>query len=203
MDNNDIKNNNNNGNNELKNIAHFLFEGSMLKRVMRTGYPFLGRGEESTAAHSFGACLIAFVLARMTPEVNLEKLLKLILFHDLPEARTGDTNAVHKRYVQVDEKLAIDNMIKNLPFKDELMEVFRDYEAKESIEAILAHDADKLDILIALKEQGDIGCNDAFIWLPYVKNRLKSEQAKKLADAILNTRWADWWMKEIIEGFED
>jgi len=195
-------NSNDNKSNELKNIAHFLFEGSMLKRVMRTGYPFLGRGEESTAAHSFGACIIAFVLARMTPGVNLEKLLKICLFHDLPEARTGDTNAVHKRYVHVNEKLAVENMIKNLPFNNELHEIFEDYSNLQSIESILAHDADKLDILIALKEQGDIGCNDALIWLPYVKNRLKSEQALKLADAILNTRWADWWMKEIIEGYE-
>ncbi|MGL4208477.1 MAG: HD domain-containing protein, partial [Candidatus Adiutrix sp.] len=80
-------------------IVDFLFEAMMLKRTPRSGYKFLGQGEETVAEHSFGVLIFAFVLAKMNPEVDLGKILRLALFHDLPEARTGDLNYMNKRYI--------------------------------------------------------------------------------------------------------
>ncbi len=183
---------------ETRRIARFLFEGSMLKRTWRTGYAFLGQGRESVAAHSFGVILIALMLARLVPTANRERLLLLCALHDLPEARTGDANAVHKRYVTIHEEKAVEDLTKGLPGGDELAGLLSEYRDKESLEAILAHDADQLDMILSLKEHVDLGSGDARLWIPHVLGRLRTEAAKRLCEAILEEHWAGWWMTELL-----
>ncbi len=179
-------------------MARFLFEGAMLKRTWRTGYAFLGQGRESVAAHTFGTMLCAFTLGRGDEEVDLEKLLLMCLVHDLPEARMGDANAVHKRYLERKEEKAVAHMVRDLPGGREIARLIEEFNKGESREAILARDADQLDMLISLKEHLDTGSRDAAIWIPYVEARLKSTEAKELARRILQEHWASWWMRELI-----
>jgi putative hydrolase of HD superfamily len=186
------------GHNDLKRLVRFLFEGNMLKRTWRTGYAFLGQGRESVAAHTFGTLLIAFALAKGEPDIDELRLLKLCLIHDLPEARTGDANAVHKRYVTRHEEEAVRDMTKGLAWGAELAALFQEFQERSSKEAILAHDADQLDMILSLKMHLDTGSEDALRWLPHVKKRLLTEKAKALAEAILQEHWACWWMNELI-----
>ena len=44
-----------------KAAAKFLYEVGMLKKTPRTGYRFLGSGEESVAEHSFRTAVIGYV----------------------------------------------------------------------------------------------------------------------------------------------
>jgi len=178
--------------------ARFLFEGSMLKNTMRTGYSFLGKGQESVAAHTFGMTLAAMVLARSRQGINMEKLLKLCLLHDLPEARTGDANAVHKLYIVIDEQAAVRDMVKGLPGGEEITELLDEYRRCETEEAILAHDADQIDMLLSLKEHYDTGSTDAALWMPHVMARLQTREAEALAEAILGEHWAGWWMRQLL-----
>ncbi len=184
--------------NSLSPVARFLYESSMLKKILRTGYPFLGKGEESVAAHTFGVLMAAFAIAKEFDSVNMERLLQLCLFHDLPEARTGDANAVNKMYVSVDEDKAAKDMAKELEWGNEIYELLKEYWDAKSLESQIAHDADQLDMLLSLKEHLDTGSKDAAIWIPYVKARLKTEPAKKLAESILNEHWASWWMRSLL-----
>lgn len=170
----------------------------MLKRTWRTGYAFLGQGRESVAAHSFGVVLIALMLARLVPSADRERLLLLSLLHDLPEARTGDANAVHKRYLAIREEEAAADLVSGLPGGEEIMALLCEYRNGETVESVLAHDADQLDMLLSLKENLDLGSSDAGNWIPHVKARLKSEAAKVLANAILDEHWASWWMSELL-----
>jgi len=84
----------------MKRIAEFLFEIGMLKRSPRTGYQFLGTGGESVADHSFRTAVIGYVLASMEPDADRSKVILMCLFHDFPEARTGDHNYVNKNTLQ-------------------------------------------------------------------------------------------------------
>ncbi len=187
------------GRKETRRLARFLFEGAMLKRTWRTGYAFLGQGRESVAAHTFGVALIGLVLAsRFQEELDLEKLLKLCLFHDMPEARTGDANAVHKRYVTRNEVAAARDLTRGLPGGNEVMELIEEFRAGSSLEAVIARDADQLDMIISLKEHMDTGSKDASVWLPHVEKRLVTSQARELAGAITSEHWAAWWMNELI-----
>jgi putative hydrolase of HD superfamily len=90
----------------MKNIVNFLFEVGILKKIPRSGYQFLGTGGESIADHSFRVAIIAYLLAKREPEADAQKAVLMSLFHDLPEARTGDHNYVNKRYVVVNEDKA-------------------------------------------------------------------------------------------------
>ncbi|MDR1920846.1 MAG: HD domain-containing protein, partial [Candidatus Adiutrix sp.] len=122
-------------------LADFLFEAMMLKRTPRTGYQFLGHGRESVAEHSFGVVVLAFVLARMNGAACLEKMLKLAVFHDLAEARTGDLNYMNKRYAVMDEDRAMTDAAEGLPFGDELAGLWNEWRSGDSLEARLAADA--------------------------------------------------------------
>ena len=178
-------------------LARFLFEGMMLKRTWRTGYAFLGQGRESVAAHTFGVMFIAYVLSRVCDrEVDLERLLLLCMLHDLPEARTGDANAVHKRYVTIHEDAAVKDMLAGLPGAGEIRALLEEWNRGESLEAQIARDADQLDMLLSLKEHSDIGSSDAMMWIPHVRARLTTPWGKELAESVLDEHWASWWMAQ-------
>ena len=189
---------------DLCRVARFLFEAMMLKRTLRTGYAFLGQGKESVAAHTYGMLVTAYMLYRLHKgPVDLERLLLLALFHDLPEARTGDANRLHKRYVQVDEEKAAAEQLEGLPGREELKALYKEWREGKTMEARLAKDADQLDMLISLKEQLDLGSRDAALWIPHVRARLRTEAAKRLAEAVLSEHWASWWMKHVIGDEEN
>lgn len=181
----------------MKNIANLFFEAQMLQNVRRTGYHFLGAGEESVAEHSFMTTFIAYVISEMVPEVDARKIITMCLVHDLPEARIGDLNAVHKRYVKVEESKAVFHMTRNIPFGHDVAQLIEEFNAGETLEAKLANDADQLSFILELKALADIGHHSPETWLPALLKRLKTDTGVKIADAILNTRWDEWWRKEL------
>ncbi|MEJ2025184.1 MAG: HD domain-containing protein [Deltaproteobacteria bacterium] len=180
----------------MRNIANFLFEAGMLKKTPRTGYQFLGSGSESVADHSFRTALIGYVLAVNTEAADLQKVVLMCLFHDLPEARTGDHNYVNKRYVHVSEDQAAQDLLQDLAFGNSILQLLREFNRSESIEAQLAKDADQLDLILELKEQKDLGNPYAGQWLSYALKRLMSPEAKRLADEIMETDSTDWWFEK-------
>lgn len=179
----------------MKEMVHFLFEVGMLKKTPRTGYQFLGSGEESVAEHSFRTAIIGYVLSLQEVGTDCMKTVLMCLFHDLPEARTGDHNYVNKKYVKVDEEKAIRDLVRSLPFAGEIMAHIREFNRADSLEARLARDADQLDLILELKEQQDLGNKYAGEWLSYAVERLVTENAKKMAHEILNTDSTDWWFE--------
>ncbi len=179
-------------------LAKFLFEGAMLKRLERTGYAYLGTGQENIAAHSFGVALTALLLASLVPEVNENKLLKMAILHDFLEARTGDLNSVNKLYDEADEEAAARDAFSGLPAGEEWRALWEEYRQGETLEAQLVHDADQLDLLVMLKEQHDLGNPYASRWISYARRRLRTDIAKRLAQAITETDWASWWLDQFV-----
>jgi len=177
----------------LKRIADFLFEVGMLKRTPRTGWQFLGSGAESVAEHSFRSAMIAYALAKADGGIDLGKVLKMALFHDVPEARTGDLNYMNQKYATVDEPRAVADMAAGLPFGEEIIELMREFTGQETPEARLVRDADNLEMLLQLKEHLDVGNKNAADWIPLSVARLKSEHARSLAQAILEGNSSSWW----------
>ena len=180
----------------MKNIANFLFEVGMLKRTPRTGFQFLGSGAQSVAEHSFRTAMIGYALAQLDGKADVARVLQLCLFHDIPEARTGDLNYVNKKYVQVDEQKAVDDLADQLPFGDDYRDTLNEFAACESYEALLAHDADQLEMVLSLKEHKDLGNRYADEWYPFSRLRLKTEIAKELAETIWKTDSSKWWFDE-------
>jgi putative hydrolase of HD superfamily len=178
---------------KMKNLANFFFEVGMLKRTPRTGFQFLGSGAESVAEHSFRTAIIGYTLASLDGGADIGRVLRLCLFHDIPEARTGDLNYVNKKYVTVDDKKAVDDLAATLPFGEEYRETIEEFAAQQSLEAQLAHDADQLEMILALKEYKDLGNRYADEWYPFSMRRLKTDTARRLAVSIWNTDSSRWW----------
>lgn len=177
-------------------IAEFLFEVGMLKRTPRSGWQFLGAGSESVADHVFRTTMIAFVLGRMDGTVDADRVIRLALIHDLPETRTGDLNYVNQKYVQADEARAAADMSEGLPISDELSDLLTEYREEKTPEAVLAHDADQLEMLLQLKEHMDGGSPAAEDWTPFVLRRLRTDIARELAQGILEQDSASWWFDQ-------
>jgi len=180
----------------MKNLANYFFEVGMLKRTPRTGFQFLGSGAESVAEHSFRTAIIGHALARLDGTVDAGRVVQLCLFHDVPEARTGDLNYVNKKYVKVDDERAVEDLARTLPFGTEYRETIVEFESRESAEACLAHDADQLEMILALKEHKDLGNRYADEWYPFAVRRLKTEIARQLAESIWTTDSSLWWFDD-------
>ena len=183
----------------MKEIINFLFEVGMLKKTPRTGYQFLGSGQESVAEHSFRTAIIGYILSRQEQKTDLKKIILMCLLHDLHEARTGDHNYVNKRYVQVDEEKAVRDLAMAIPFGNEITSLTREFNMAESLEAQISRDADQLDLILQLKEHLDLGNKYAKEWLSNAVKRLLTENAKKMAQEILNTDSTEWWFEKKTE----
>ncbi|MCP3898542.1 MAG: HD domain-containing protein [Desulfobacteraceae bacterium] len=177
----------------MKKIADFLFEGSILKDLPRAGYHFLGSGKENVAEHSFVTALIAFTMSRIEPGIDREKIITMALLHDLGEARTGDLNYVQQKYVDVNEKKVLTDLISGLTFGEDIAKLINEFNECKTKEAKLANDADQLSFILELKKLQDTGAKSPEKWISIVTKRLKTDTGKKIAKGIVSTNWDNWW----------
>jgi len=177
-----------------KRLADFLFEVGMLRETPRTGYQFLGTGSESVAEHSYRTSVIGYVLARLNG-ADWTRVVLMCLFHDVPEARTGDFNYVNRMYNTTQPLQALEDSLRGTGLETHVTEAFRELESVGSDEAALAQDADQLDLILSLKKEQDLGNPYAPKWLKYALRRLRTASGQKLARAVLETDHTDWWFQ--------
>jgi len=180
----------------MQKIANLLFEAKILKEIPRSGYQFLGAGKESVAEHSFSTSFIAYVMSQLEPRIDALKLISMCLIHDLPEARVGDLNTVHKNYVAADETRAMEDATRGLVFGSNLQDLLAEYKEGFTTEARLAHDADQLSLVLELKDLMDIGFKPPHSWMDNVIGRIQTETGKKIAQAVMETNRDAWWLTE-------
>ena len=183
----------------MKKIANLLFEAKILKEIPRSGYHFLGAGKESVAEHSFCTTFIAYVMSQLEPGIDVQKLISMCLIHDLPEARVGDLNTVHKNYVTADETRALADAARGLPFGRNLKDLMQEYNEGLSTEARLAHDADQLALILELKDLMDIGYSPPKTWIDNAIDRVKTKTGQQIVQAVMQTQRDDWWRTTVTE----
>lgn len=178
----------------MQSLIHLFNEVGMLAKTPRSGFAFLGSGQQSVAEHSHRMTFIAFILSKKTKKkIDLSKLLMMCLLHDLPEARTGDLNYVNKRYVDADEHKVINDLKEQDEIGNEIGSLLEEYIENKSPEAQLAHDADQIELLLVLKELYDVGNHRAMEWFGRVEERVKTKTGKELASLIRTTPSDAWW----------
>lgn len=180
----------------MQRIVDFLFEVGMLNKTPRTGFQFLGSGTESVAEHILRVIFIGYTLCKLEPDVDEFQVMKICLFHDLPEARTGDMNYVNKKYVAVNEEKAVRELTETLFFGDDIASGIDEFNGRITRESLIAHDADQLALILRLKECGDLGNKYSAEWIAYAMQRLHTEAAKQLAAGILDTDSSHWWFQD-------
>jgi len=191
---------------ELHDLTNFLFEVGTMRKLLRMHRQTLLTDDlsDNIASHSYRVAIIAWLLAKMEGEVDLYKVVMMAIFHDLKEARSGDHNWVHKKYVKIFEEEISRDQLGQVPY-GELAEIVAEYEARQSQESLIAKDADLLDQVLLLREYEWQGNHEAEKWLREKRGTdnltgenmqikmLKTPSAKRLGEMILKTGPSDWW----------
>lgn len=134
---------------DLLKIFDFLIELDRLKAVLRKARPVGMERYENTAEHSWHVCVLAVLLVKYCPfPVDLGRVLEILLVHDIPEIDAGDQFVFTRdsAATAVRENAAAERIFGLLPAEegDRLLARWREYEARETPEAVLAYAADRL-----------------------------------------------------------
>lgn len=181
--------------NELREIVKIFYEAGVLKRIPRSGWLLVGiKNPETVAEHLFRSALIGYFLAKLE-KADENKVVKMCLTHDLAESRIGEPNKVNRRYAEFKsgERRAFREIFKNIKEK-EFVNLFSQLEERKTKEAVVAKDADWLEVMVQAREYLDsdksVNVKD---WMKNAENALKTKTAKRLAKIIRRTDSNEWW----------
>ena len=110
---------------------------------------------ESVAEHSWRVSLMALLLRREFPDVDIDRVVDMCLIHDLGECFTGDIPT----FIKTDsdrsvEDSLLDQWVSSLPeeVSTELKSLYAEMEAQETKESKIYKALDKLEALIQHNE---------------------------------------------------
>lgn len=147
---------------ENRTFLNFMGIAEKLKCNTRHSWTSSGR-HESVAEHSWRLALMAYLMRDEFPEVNIDRVIQMCLFHDMGEAVTGDIPAFDKtEQDETVESNAVQQILKELPdsYRQEVSELFAEMDGQRTDEARLYRALDKLEALIQHNEA------DISSWLP-------------------------------------
>ena len=179
----------------LAGVVPFLFEMGYMKHLPRAGWLRLGIPQaESVAEHSFRVTLIGMALASIEG-ADPGHVAALCILHDAHETRIGDVPATGRAYITTAKPEAI-TAHQTAAMPDEMGKMFQEltaeFEARETLEARVARDADKLETLMQAIEYGEQGFKTE-AWKQTSIEALRTDGARELARAISAADPADWW----------
>ncbi|MES0879469.1 HD domain-containing protein [Roseibium sp. SCP14] len=136
----------------LSGLLGFLQAAEQLKDTLRSGSTRNGR-RESTAEHSWRLALMILVFEKELGEVDILRLLKLSLIHDLGEAISGDIPAPEQNPGddrQERERHDFQVLCSSLPsdMAQDLLSLWDEYTQAQTLEARLAKAFDKLETML-------------------------------------------------------
>lgn len=136
-------------------MLQFIGEAEKLKRVMRHCWHGDERRRESVAEHTWMMMLLAVLsFDELSIELDRLRVLKMILVHDLVEIYNGDIPAFTKdtmdtSAIHAAERDALLRLLSPLdaPMRDELVELWDEFEANTTPAANFANALDKAEAL--------------------------------------------------------
>ena len=172
---------------DLSNIVDFIKEVEKLKSVTRFNRTLDGRFENS-AEHSWQSAMASIVLQDYYPEkLNMEKVISMLLIHDLGEIYAGDTwvfNDEKKVHSHDRELESIEKTMRILPEEKYLnmKNSWLEFEKGQSAEARYARVIDALVPLINHLEVSELNYNPDNISSDMVleKKKFIKDESKEL-----------------------
>ena len=139
-----------------------LHTAEKLKDTTRHCYTSGGR-HESVAEHSWRIALMALFMQDEFPELDINKVIRMCLIHDLGECFTGDIPAFDKTAQdESTEEALLYQWVASLPSpcREEMRALYDEMAALETQEAQIYKALDKLEAVIQHNE------SDIATWLP-------------------------------------
>ena len=178
-------------------IIEMYFEFNHLKQLYRQGWLKRGVPEsrcESVAEHSFAVALLSLFLADIYYlELDLFKVIKMALIHDIGEIYTGDLipadNVASYQKYQL-EKKSISRVLGKLPKGLDYISIWEEFEEGESQEAQFVRQIDRLEMAFQAgiyENQNFIDPSEFFetvkqdLALPELKDILKELETLRLS----------------------
>ena len=151
---------------KLKNAMRFYLLATQLKYKIRSGWnethwDIKKERLESIAEHVYGTCILAIsIYSEFEYDVDLNKVLKMLVIHELGECIIGDITPFD--HVFKEEKLEIEHkafkeVVGDLGLKEELNSLIFEFDERKTNEAIFAYYCDKLEADIQAKVYQDMG----------------------------------------------
>lgn len=159
----------------LEKQLDFIVEADKIKKIVRMNYLADGSRLENDAEHSWHFALMAVVLSEYAndPSLNVLKVVKMALIHDLVEIDAGDAyvyDEIAKAAQYEKEKKAADRIFNLLPedLAKEYRQLWDEFETGLSAEAKFARALDRLHpILMNYHSKGK----------SWKENKIRLEQA--------------------------
>ena len=134
-----------------------------------------GGAPESVAAHSWRLATMALLMADEFPSLDMDRVIRMCLVHDIGEAVTGDIPSFDKTASNEEtEARAIDGLLSALPDppRGEMTALFAEMDALQTPEARLYKALDRIEAVIQHNE------SDISSWIPleYELNLTYGEQ---------------------------
>ena len=140
--------------NRLSRQLDFIAELDKLKRILRQTLVMDGSRQENSAEHSWHLAVMAVLLHEHAREsVDVQRVLKMLLVHDVVEIDAGDTfcyDAAATIGKEERERRAAERLFGMLPDEQatELRDLWEEFEARETAEAQFANALDRLQGLL-------------------------------------------------------
>ena len=143
---------------KIQNIIHFYVLASTLKDKIRRGWKVwhIERERvESVAEHIYGTCMLAIAIdSEYDFNIDLMKVIKMLVIHELEEIEIKDFTPFDKISNEEKRKIgkvAVEDVLKDLTKKEELIELIEEFENMKTKESIFAKMCDKLESDILCK----------------------------------------------------
>ncbi len=177
---------------DFETLLKFMGIAEKLKCNTRHSWTSSGR-HESVAEHSFRLVVFAWLVKEEFTELDMDKVIKMCIFHDFGEALTGDIPSFEKQDSDREkEDLAVKEILNVLPspYREELSDLFMEMNALETEEAKLYKSLDRLEAVIQHDEA------DISTWLP-LEYELQLTYGEKDAKHFKYMKELQEYMKEV------
>lgn len=165
----------------LNSKLKFIQELDKLKHVLRRTVLMDGSRRENSAEHSWEIATMALVLHEYGESgTDLFRVVKMLLIHDLVEIDAGDTYVYNQDAVsnQAERETVAAERIFGLlpePHRSELHNIWKEFEAGDTVDARFARAVDRLQPLIHNY------CTKGWVWQ---ENRISADRVRETMSAI-------------------
>lgn len=162
----------------------FLEEADRLKTILRATPIHDDSRRENSGEHSWHVALYALVLAEhATPDVDISRVIKMLLLHDLVEIDAGDT-PIHGDFdaaeQEAKEKLAADRIFGLLPSAQalEFRALWDEFEASETPDAVFGKSIDRVQPLALNMSSGGGSWREYEVTMDQLDHRVGTKVAR-------------------------